>query len=334
MKSFDVEKLLNGIRIGGAAYVRNLAVAEDAVIRGQFNLAKVLRAAAHSQRVMAMKIARLHTVKDDYLHLLRIILSEVRDQNEKEFFQAASFAEALDSEELIQLVKVKEKLEDIIQRTLACLENSGDITDKDVDQSIWGCYGCGYLIEGDAPDTCPLCGALSVEFEWFGPFYSSSSEHLGQLSPDKIIQTLESIPGKIESVLAMADDKTLVHKPADDQWCIKEVVGHIIETDKAFVQRVKSILQSQGIEAIPRSIPPWKLHEGKGYEKKSATELVEHLKRAREKSLGQIRELKPELWVRKGTIMGKTVSILDLGTWLANHDQGHLSQIQKLCNAS
>jgi rubrerythrin len=334
MKSFEIEKLINDIKIGGTAYVRNLSVAEDAVISGQFNLAKVLRAAAHSQRVMAMKIARLYPDKGDHLHLLQIILSEIQSQNEIEFFRAGPFTEVLESEELNQLEKVRERLEDIIQRAIAGLENKNDITDKDVDQSIWGCYGCGYLIEGDSPDTCPLCGALSVEFEWFGPFYSSTSEHLGQLSPDKIIQTLESIPEKIESVLSGIDDELLVRKSSDDQWCVKEVIGHIIETDKAFVQRVKSILQSQGITAIPRSMPPWKLHEGMGYETKSASELVGHLQRAREESLGLIRELKPELWIRKGTVMGKTVSILDLGTWLANHDQGHLSQIQKLCKAS
>jgi hypothetical protein len=44
---------------GGAAYVRNLAAAEAAILRGQFNLAKVLRAAGHSQRVLAMNAARL-----------------------------------------------------------------------------------------------------------------------------------------------------------------------------------------------------------------------------------------------------------------------------------
>ena len=225
-------------------------------------------------------------------------------------------------------------MKDIIQRAIAGLENNGDITDKDVDQSIWGCYGCGYLVEGDSPDACPLCGALGVEFEWFGLFYSSLPEHLGQLSPDKIIQTLESIPQKIESVLSGVDDELLVRKSSDEQWCVKEVIGHIIETDKAFVQRVKTILQSQGITAIPRSIPPWKLHEGKGYEAKSASDLVDDLKHARQVSLELVRELKPESWIRKGTVMGKTLSILDLGTWLANHDQGHLSQIRKLCSAS
>jgi rubrerythrin len=332
MKSNEIEKILSDIKIGGAAYVRNLAVAEDAVIRGQFNLAKVLRAAAHSQRIIAMRMARLYPGRDDHLHLLHVILSEIQGRNEIEFFQTEPYAKVLDSEELNQLIQVKERLKDIILRAIEGLENNGDITDKDVDQSIWGCYGCGYLVEGNCPDACPLCGALGVEFEWFGPFYSSTPEHLGQLSPDKIIQTLESIPEKIESILSGADEEILVRKSSDDQWCVKEVIGHIIETDKAFVQRVKSILQSQGITAIPRSIPPWKLHEGKGYETKSAAELVNHLNRVREESLGLVRELKPESWIRKGTVMGKTLSILDLGTWLANHDQGHLSQIRKLCS--
>ena len=60
MQSFKIEKLKDDIRTGGAAYVRNLAAAEDAVMKGQFNLAKVLRAAAHSQRIIAMTIARLY----------------------------------------------------------------------------------------------------------------------------------------------------------------------------------------------------------------------------------------------------------------------------------
>jgi hypothetical protein len=241
---------------------------------------------------------------------------------------------AFETERVDQIMKVREKLKDIIQRAIAGLENSGDITDKDVGQSIWGCYGCGFLVEGHCPDACPVCGALGVEFEWFGPFYASTPEHLGQLSPDNIIKILESIPEKVESALSGADDELLVFKSSDEQWCVKEVIGHIIETDKAFFQRVNAVLQSHGISEIPRSTPPWKLQEGKGYENLSASELVDHLRRAREASLELVRDLKPEAWMRKGTIMGKTLSVLDLGTWLANHDQGHLSQILKLCSAS
>jgi len=45
----------------------------------------------------------------------------------------------------------------------------------------------------------------------------------------------------------------------------------------------------------------------------------------------EIEKLKTESWIRNGTIMGNTLGVLDLGPWLANHDRGHLSQIQILC---
>jgi hypothetical protein len=47
----------------GKVFLRDLAAAETAVLRGQFNLAKVLRALAHTQRVLGMNAARLLAVE-------------------------------------------------------------------------------------------------------------------------------------------------------------------------------------------------------------------------------------------------------------------------------
>ena len=56
-------------------------------------------------------------------------------------------------------------------------------------------------MEGDLPDSCPVCGSLSVEFEGFGPFYSASAEHLGQWKPLDITDILQGIPSKVESLI-------------------------------------------------------------------------------------------------------------------------------------
>lgn len=50
------------VQKGGHAYVRNLAAAEAAVVNGQFNVAKALRASARTQRILAMEAARLLVV--------------------------------------------------------------------------------------------------------------------------------------------------------------------------------------------------------------------------------------------------------------------------------
>ncbi len=331
MSSEKIQELITQIEIGALAYVRNLSVAEDAVQKGQFNIAKVLRAAAHSQRILAMGAARLVAGKTDKKYLLEIISKELGNGDSRNIFQKLSEDQSQYREKLQQFDFVRRKLADIIDRSLGSLETNDDIQESDVHQFIWGCYSCGYLVEGDPPDVCEVCGALGVEFEWFGPFYAATPEHLGQLSPQEMIDILESIPRKVSDAISGVDDEVLGKKPSEEEWCIKEIVGHIIETDKLFVKRLETVLKSQSVPEIPRTLPPWKLHEGKGYENLTAAELIKRLEESRAASLELVKNLKNEDWVRKGTLMGTTNSILDLGSWLTNHDRGHLAQIKRLC---
>ena len=330
MTERQIQDLIEQIRIGGIAYVRNLSAAEDAVQKGQFNIAKVLRAAGHTQRILAMGAARLMAADTDKSDLLELILKELTDGESRNIFETLSKDQSEYQEKLKLFEKVKERLIDILNRSLESLKSNDDVQDSDVNQFIWGCYGCGYLVEGAPPDACQVCGALGVEFEWFGPFYAGTPEHLGQLSPQEMIRILEFIPMEVSKVISGVDDKVLSEKHSEEEWCIKEIVGHIIETDKLFVKRIDTVLRAQGVPEIPRTTPPWKLHEGMGYENLSAAELIYRLQETRSNSLKQIKDLKDEDWMRQGTLMGTTNSILDLGSWLTNHDRGHLAQIKSL----
>ncbi|MGD1974452.1 MAG: hypothetical protein PVI42_19550 [Desulfobacterales bacterium] len=65
MTSDSIQELIAQYKVGATAYVRNLSIAEDAVQKGHLNIAKVLRAAAHTQRILAMDAARLMVGKTD-----------------------------------------------------------------------------------------------------------------------------------------------------------------------------------------------------------------------------------------------------------------------------
>ncbi len=301
---------------GGRAYVRNLAGAETAIERGQFNVAKVLRAAAHTQRTLAMQAARqlvADMTAEELLQLISVDLAAVPD--------------------LPGINEVAhQSLTSIIDRSLASLAENPDILEKDVAIIMMGCYNCGLLTEQSPLEQCPHCGALAVELEWFGPFYAETPEHLGQLTPEDIITTLTATPDQVAAVIAGVDDAALSRKPSAEEWCAKEIIAHIFETDLAFVERVRTILETQGVPLLPRAKPPWKLHEGKGYETYSAEALLARFREIRAETLALVRGLTAQDWVRRGTLMGSTPSILDLGTWIANHDKGHLPQVRRLCH--
>src|SRR5712691_10197443 len=91
------KQLEEAARAGGYAYVRNLAAAEAAVQRGQFNVAKVLRAVAHAQCIRAREAARLLTADIDPAHLIDVILHELPGAGASATGSALAVLEAQDA---------------------------------------------------------------------------------------------------------------------------------------------------------------------------------------------------------------------------------------------
>ena len=101
----------------------------------------------------------------------------------------------------------------------------------------------------------------------------------------------------------------------------------IIEVDGLFVQRVQAVLTR---DEYRQSLPPWKMHEGKAYDQRSAQEILDLLDAARARSLAVVQDLTTQQWADASSMLGGRRSVLELGTWHANHDVGHVAQIRRL----
>ena len=323
---------------GGAANVRNLAAAEAAVMRGQFNLAKVLRALAHSQRVQAMSAARLLAAEEDPATVLGTIVTELETLSATAPSPDGAATPPAAPQESPAAQTARERAEALAQRSIASLQRHRDVAESDVAQFLCGCHNCGNLIEvadpqGAAPELCDVCGALAPELAWFEPFYSITPEHLGQRRPEEILTILAAGPDEVAAAVAGLDDATLRRKPSPDDWCVKEILAHLLETELLFTRRVSAILthEGPGLPTITSPVPPWKLHEGKGYVELPIEDIVARLRTTRMATLALVGPLTPAQWALRGSNVEGTATVLDLGTWLANHDLGHLVQVRHLC---
>src|SRR5262245_22247494 len=129
-------QLTSEVERGGRAYIRNLVAAEHANLRGQFNVAKILRAVAHSQRAMAMEAARLLEAELTGPALLKTILEEI--SVDKDLIVPDSAESAMNTH-LKQSAKVRAGLRDLVERSLTSLESNPDILESHIAQSLWGC---------------------------------------------------------------------------------------------------------------------------------------------------------------------------------------------------
>lgn len=275
-------------------YFEALAASERAVQAGQFNLSKTLRAVADSLRVAAMDSAR------DAEPEGRAVLGQIGGG------PAA----------------------DLARRALASLERHADVSELDVAQFLWVCSNCGAVFEGMPRESCP-CGALRPEIRGFFPFFSSNSERLGRMAVAEVISNLKATPEMLRVALATVPAGALHTAPAEDEWSPGETVGHMLETERLFQRRCASLLAGERVLDGGRLIMPWLLQQGGAWNALDATALLAAHAEVRAATLQQLEDLDGAAWGRSATSGGERTTLHELGTWLANHDIGHIAQVRR-----
>lgn len=244
------------------AVIRCLVAAEVAVEDGRFNIAKVMRSAAHTARIRAMTMQRLLAAQTSPTAAVEVEQARLHSQRD-------ALASLLDSLQQSETENVRKPLQrvhdaaqsliDIYDRAVDSLRQHRDVMESDVAQSLWGCHDCGYIVENDQPDLCPQCGALGGEFEWFGPFYSVTDERLGRRRAEEIAAILQESPEALVQALDGVSDEVLRRYPTPDEWCMKEIAGHMIDVTELFLERLRLILTAETPQPLSTPVPPWKI---------------------------------------------------------------------------
>jgi hypothetical protein len=151
------------------------------------------------------------------------------------------------------------------------------------------------------------------------------------LSPAPIqspISLLEKTPALLELLLKDIPAETLQWKPASDRWSIDEVLGHLVMIERLYEQRARKIvLEDSPVLARyePPSDPP---------PVKSARLYLEEFVPLRRSFVFYLHSV-PSAAAGKTGKHGElgTITLSQMLHELANHDLGHLRQIEELYRA-
>ena len=143
---------------------------------------------------------------------------------------------------------------------------------------------------------------------------------------DEIAATLESLPPALRTLLAPHDDETLRARPEPGEWCVLEVVAHIVTCDRgAFRDRIEAIAGGAG--EVPRFDAGAAL-EARDPMGATIGELLDELEAVRAESVAFVRALDV-------ATLGTTAPYGGHGSFAASdfllewpyHDQDHIRQI-------
>lgn len=146
------------------------------------------------------------------------------------------------------------------------------------------------------------------------------------MTPDEVADLLDSSGQAFASTLHAVTPEIASWRPARGEWCVNEVVGHVIEAEKnGFAGRVRLILGAE-----EPNLPTWDVPgmvERRNDRDRDRKELSEELLTLRHESVQLVRSLRPEQVSRGGLHpdVGR-LTLEDLLHEWVHHDGNHLRQ--------
>jgi hypothetical protein len=146
------------------------------------------------------------------------------------------------------------------------------------------------------------------------------------VAPDKVAALVEAAGVAVSTELENAGEEVAGWHPAEGEWCAKEVLGHLYETERrGFAGRIAEILSAPaGKEPVLKASGPL----SPGYCDKPLAQLLDDFNAQRRTSVDYIRGLRGEGLIRAGIHerVGR-ITVSDLLHEWVHHDRAHIAQI-------
>jgi hypothetical protein len=155
------------------------------------------------------------------------------------------------------------------------------------------------------------------------PYYG---RYIGLVPEEDVLAVLA---GQLDEVLpflhGLADRAD--HRYAPGKWSIKEVVGHVTDTERVMAYRALRFARGDETPVPGFEQDDWMRHSPFGACR--LADLVDEWGHVRRANIAFFRQLAPEAWSRRGTASGNPVTVRALAYILPGHVRHHLNVLRE-----
>lgn len=146
--------------------------------------------------------------------------------------------------------------------------------------------------------------------------------YIGKVTESDPVAVLAAQIDVTAALLRGLSDGDALKRYAPDKWSVKEVVGHLADTERIMAYRALRIARADETP-LPgfdekAYVPPAK------FDGRSLAELVADLRTVRAGTLALFRSFDADAWRRRGTASGKPISVRALGYMIPGHERHHV----------
>jgi hypothetical protein len=158
----------------------------------------------------------------------------------------------------------------------------------------------------------------------YAPFYAGYVQRIPEGSD--LFALLSSQPDELRALLHAVSDSQANARPAPGEWSIKEVIGHLCDTERVFAYRAMRIARS---DATP--LPGFEQDDyvqATDFNRRSLPDLLDEFASQRRANVLCFQPLTDAEMARRGTASDATISVRALLHILAGHVMHHLESLK------
>ena len=163
----------------------------------------------------------------------------------------------------------------------------------------------------------------------YAPYYG---RYVGLVTGSDIVDSLAHQAVSTEAYLKALPPSKSDFRYAPGKWTIKEVVAHVIDSERVFAYRALSFARGDAAHLPGYEQEDWM--KALSLEDVALESLIDEYKDVRGATVHLFGHLSPEAWKRRGTANENPVSVRALAYIIAGHELHHLKVLrEKYMNA-
>ncbi|WP_188973612.1 DinB family protein [Deinococcus aerolatus] len=152
----------------------------------------------------------------------------------------------------------------------------------------------------------------------FPPFYARYVD----LAPEEDVLRAMAVQAPLTraAILNFADQPDFRYAP--DRWSVKQVVGHMADTERVFGFRALWFARADASPLPGFEQDDWMA--ASGFDAQTLENLLAGFEAARTSNLLMLRQLAPEAWARQGSANGHRFTVRAYAHGMLGHERAHL----------
>jgi hypothetical protein len=161
----------------------------------------------------------------------------------------------------------------------------------------------------------------------YAPYYG---RYIDKVPEGDLFRTLEEQARETQRLLSGLSEARALHRYAPGKWSVKEVVGHVTDSERVFSYRALRFARADATVLPGFDENAW-VPAG-NFDARSVKDLAAELGAVRSATIALFRGFDPAALARGGTASDNVVSVRAIGWIIAGHERHHVALLHERYN--